>query len=718
MTSAPIDPLIGRTLDERYLVRSRIARGGMAMVYLANDLRLERKVAVKVMHEHLAEDENFARRFDREARSAARLSHANLVNVFDQGHDFGRTYLVMEYLPSITLRELLKKQRRLTLDQSLEIADAVLAGLAAAHSAGIVHRDLKPENVLLVDDGRIKIGDFGLARAVSANTTTGQALLGTIAYLSPELVTRGVADERSDLYAFGIMLFEMLTGTQPFTGEQPMQIAYQHAHSEVPVPSERTDDSPPPVDEFVRWLTHRDPALRPADAGEAFEVLAQIRRDPYTMPQGFAERIRASGGLAGAGSAAATTALPTTALQTAAIEAAGDEPEAFSDVTSVLPSGAFADGIAADDIATTRLTPSTTVLDPAQQSALGAGAAAAGAVAGGALALGGAAAGAVAKTAASSASISSAVDRVRAAGARRSRRGRMIAAVLALLVAVAGGVGYWFGQGPGSQVTVPHVAGKAMKAAQAELKSLDLVVDVAQCSSLTVAAGLAASTDPKPGTRLDRGSTVTLCQSTGPEMLEVPQLVGIQSDAAIALIKQHRFNFGSIIDRRFSSDAADGIVLAALDEHDQELGATFPEQGVINLIVSVGPLPDVHDVTVDQATKTLAGKELTVDSALNTESYDEAVPEGKVIGVVTHTDPVKPGDSVGLKISKGPEPVTVPDVRGMNLKDAMQKLKDAGLSPTTAVPEIIWGIATVTGTNPAAGQQLKKGSEVRVTSSL
>ena len=366
MTSAPIDPLIGRTLDERYLVRSRIARGGMAMVYLANDLRLERKVAIKVMHEHLAEDENFTRRFDREARSAARLSHANLVNVFDQGHDFGRTYLVMEYLPSITLRQLLKQQKRLTLDQSLEIADAVLAGLAAAHSAGIVHRDLKPENVLLVDDGRIKIGDFGLARAVSANTTTGQALLGTIAYLSPELVTRGIADERSDLYAFGIMLFEMLTGEQPFTGEQPMQIAYQHAHSEVPVPSERTDESPPAVDEFVRWLTHRDPELRPADAGEAFEYLAEIRRDPYVFPSSFAERLRAQGAapsdaapavVAAAGDADATA---TTALETSMLA-----DEAFSDVTSVLPSELFQ-----DEAATTHLTPSTTILEPAQQQAI------------------------------------------------------------------------------------------------------------------------------------------------------------------------------------------------------------------------------------------------------------------------------------------------------------------------------------------------------------
>ncbi|MBO1902019.1 Stk1 family PASTA domain-containing Ser/Thr kinase [Leucobacter weissii] len=277
MNSVPSDPFIGRTLDERYLVRSRIARGGMAMVYLGNDLRLQRRVAIKVMHQHLVEDENFTRRFEREARSAAMLGHANVVGVFDQGADGGVPYLVMEYLPGITLRELLKQQRRLTVDQTLEIGEAVLSGLAAAHAAGLVHRDVKPENVLLADDGRIKIGDFGLARAVSANTTTGQALLGTIAYLSPELVTRGIADERSDVYAFGIMTFEMLTGRQPFRGEQAMQIAYQHAHSDVPAPSSLAPETPPELDEFVRWCAERDPSLRPLDAAQALEALRAIR---------------------------------------------------------------------------------------------------------------------------------------------------------------------------------------------------------------------------------------------------------------------------------------------------------------------------------------------------------------------------------------------------------------------------------------------------------
>ncbi|KQX06707.1 MULTISPECIES: Stk1 family PASTA domain-containing Ser/Thr kinase [unclassified Leifsonia] len=283
MTVTPTDPMLGRLIDGRYQVRSRIARGGMATVYLATDLRLERRVAVKIMHGHLADDNTFKSRFVQEARSAARLAHPNVVNVFDQGQDSDMAYMVMEYLPGITLRDLLKDYGRLTPEQTIDIMSAVLSGLAAAHKAGIVHRDMKPENVLLADDGRIKLGDFGLARAASANTATGQALLGTIAYLSPELVTRGVADARSDIYALGIMMYEMLTGEQPFVGEAPMQIAYQHANEQVPRPSSRVPTTPRGLDDLVVWATARDPENRPRDARIMLERLRDVEklvRDP------------------------------------------------------------------------------------------------------------------------------------------------------------------------------------------------------------------------------------------------------------------------------------------------------------------------------------------------------------------------------------------------------------------------------------------------------
>lgn len=250
----------------------------MATVYLATDLRLERRVAIKVMHGHLADDNQYKTRFIQEARSAARLAHPNVVNVYDQGQDADTAYLVMEYLPGITLRDLLQEHPVLTTEQAMDIMEAMLAGLAAAHRNGIVHRDLKPENVLLADDGRIKISDFGLARAATAQTATGNALLGTIAYLSPELVTRGVADARSDIYAVGIMLYEMLAGEQPFKGEQPFQIAQQHANDTVPTPSSKNPKVPAELDELVLWATARDPEQRPRDARAMLDQVHEARR--------------------------------------------------------------------------------------------------------------------------------------------------------------------------------------------------------------------------------------------------------------------------------------------------------------------------------------------------------------------------------------------------------------------------------------------------------
>jgi len=284
-TSQQADPLIGRLVDGRYRVRARIARGGMATVYVATDLRLERRIALKVMHGHLSDDTVFQSRFIQEARAAARLADPHVVNVFDQGQDGDMAYLVMEYLPGITLRELLREQRRLTVPQTVTIMDAILSGLAAAHRAGIVHRDVKPENVLLAEDGRIKIGDFGLARATTANTATGAQLLGTIAYLAPELVTRGMADARSDIYSLGIMLYEMLVGEQPYKGEQPMQIAFQHATDSVPRPSVKNPGVPEQLDELVLWATEKTPDDRPDDAKEMLDRLREIEHELGIAPQ-------------------------------------------------------------------------------------------------------------------------------------------------------------------------------------------------------------------------------------------------------------------------------------------------------------------------------------------------------------------------------------------------------------------------------------------------
>ncbi|MDQ1615669.1 MAG: eukaryotic-like serine/threonine-protein kinase [Actinomycetota bacterium] len=275
------DPLVGQVLDGRYRVESRLARGGMATVYEAVDERLDRTIALKVMHAGLAEDEQFVSRFIREAKAAARLSHPNVVAVFDQGADGGHVFLAMEYVAGRTLRDLMREHGRLSPRQALEVLEPVLAALGAAHHAGIVHRDVKPENVLLADDGRVKVADFGLARAVSSSTShtaTSGILMGTVAYLSPEQVVRGVADQRSDVYAAGILLYEMLTGVKPYDGETAIQVAYRHVHENVPAPSSIVPGLPTELDALVARGTCRDPDGRPADAGRYLAEVIRARR--------------------------------------------------------------------------------------------------------------------------------------------------------------------------------------------------------------------------------------------------------------------------------------------------------------------------------------------------------------------------------------------------------------------------------------------------------
>ena len=277
MPSAGPFTLIDQVLDGRYRVLSHLADGGMATVYVALDERLDRKVALKVMRADLAKDETFVSKFRREARSAAQLSHPNVVAVYDQGEDAGHVFLAMELVNGLTLRQVMQSEGPLTPRGALDIIDPVLQALGAAHSAGLIHRDVKPENVILREDGTVKVADFGLARAIASTASSAQTgiLLGTVAYLSPEQVERGIADARSDVYAAGLVLFEMLTGSKAFLGDSAIHVAYQHVHSEVPLPSSRVDTVPAELDRLVARAGARDPDNRPRDANE---MLAELRR--------------------------------------------------------------------------------------------------------------------------------------------------------------------------------------------------------------------------------------------------------------------------------------------------------------------------------------------------------------------------------------------------------------------------------------------------------
>ncbi|NXY95580.1 Stk1 family PASTA domain-containing Ser/Thr kinase [Streptomyces sp. BR123] len=260
------DPLVGQTLDGRYRIDARIAAGGMATVYRALDTRLDRILALKVMHPALAADAAFVDRFIREAKSVARLAHPNVVAVFDQGTDGPYTYLAMEYVSGCTLRDVLRERGALRPRAALDILEPVLAALGAAHRAGFVHRDMKPENVLIGDDGRVKVADFGLVRSVDTVTSTTGAVLGTVSYLAPEQIENGVTDTRVDVYACGVVLYEMLTGDKPYTGGTPAQVLYRHLHEDVPPPSVAVPGLAAPLDELVALATARTPDLRPYDA--------------------------------------------------------------------------------------------------------------------------------------------------------------------------------------------------------------------------------------------------------------------------------------------------------------------------------------------------------------------------------------------------------------------------------------------------------------------
>lgn len=280
------DPLIGRIIDGRYEILRRVARGGMATVYVATDNRLTRTVAIKIMHEGLGEDKEFVDRFDREARSSAKLSHPNIVSVFDQGHDNGRPYIVMEYVEGCTLRSLISREAPMPAKRVLELMEPVASALAAAHESGLIHRDVKPENVLISERNLIKVADFGLAKAVTAQSSTAAQglVMGTVSYIAPEVVTSGKADTRSDIYSFGIMLYEMLTGTKPHSGDSPIQVAYSHVHNDIPLPSDssyRNGAIPDYIDALVNTSAARDPKQRPRDARVLLEHV-KIAKDAVT----------------------------------------------------------------------------------------------------------------------------------------------------------------------------------------------------------------------------------------------------------------------------------------------------------------------------------------------------------------------------------------------------------------------------------------------------
>ena len=649
------DPVVGLVLEGRYLLEERLARGGMSTVYAATDLRLHRTVAVKVMAEHLAHDPTFVDRFTREARAAAMLSHPNVVSVSDQGSDQGLVFLVMELVRGRTLRDLLQARGRLTVGEAFAVLEPVLSGLTAAHRAGIVHRDIKPENVLIGIDGVVKVADFGLARAVvgtGQTSQTGGVLIGTVAYLSPEQLERGKADARSDVYAAGVVLFEMLTGHPPYGGDTPLAVAYQHVHHDVPKPSDEVPGLPWEVDELVTRTTRRDPAVRPLDAGAFLADLEDVRTDLRI------ERVPVPTGR--------DTANPATLRPTNRPSRPRDPSDPVKPRTEVLGPGGTRPGRG-----------SRTSMAP------------------------GTASGPTPDTGGRR----PAAPRSGVPPHIRRRRARLAVALVLLTAVTIGAVGWWLGSG--RWTTVPQLVGREQAAAVDLLQEAGLDPDCCEEQfSEEVAEGVVMAAEPDGG-ELIRGSDVRLVVSRGPERFEAdPAWVGEPLDAVLASLENVP------VGTREVQDYDNEVPVGHVTGFDPDPGTELKRGQELVVYVSRGhepvAVPAVVGLSPEEATANLEALEFTVE---RTEGRSADVAPGEVMAVSPAAGQQAPHEStVTLQVSVGLPQVQVPDVVGRTQAEATSLLQQAGLK--VQVSEFFG--ERVLRQSPAAGQTVEIGTPVTI----
>jgi len=605
---------VGQLLGGRYHVDARIARGGMATVYLGTDTRLDRVVALKIAHPDLSDDAEFVRRFIGEARSAARLSSPNVVAIFDQGSDKRLHYIAMEYVPGRTLRQLLNERGRLGVREALDIMSGVLAGLAAAHDAGFAHRDVKPENVLLTQNGGVKVADFGLARSVAgAVQTKGGMIIGTAAYLAPEQVTGGTSDARTDVYAAGIMLYELLTGSQPHTGESPLAVAYKHVNEVVRPPSSVLPGLPPAMDHLVAMATSRDPDLRPANASQFLRAIDEVRAGyavPRTTPYG--DPYASATGPVGA------SALPSL----------GPDPSA--EHHTIVVHGGLADDAAGD----VDNGPSVRLYDRPYQP-----------------------------------------RRARRMPAEPwwrqwlfGRRFVYLSAVLALVL-VAGLLTWWLRSG--RYTTIPPVRGVLASTAQAELRNLGLRGKLGVPVHSDVPKGDVLRTSPPIGSHVTGGSLVTMIVSLGPLIIQVPQVSGEPLANAEAALKQAKLTVGTIT-KQTSATVPVGDVIATTPP----AYTNWPQNKPVGITVSEGlGLPNFVGMQFPQAQQVAQQYHFTLNQlpVNSTQPPNTIVRQSPAANT-----PITPTEVVTVYVSQGPPSVPVPNVNGLSIKAAIHTLRRAG----------------------------------------
>ncbi|WP_310059939.1 Stk1 family PASTA domain-containing Ser/Thr kinase [Arthrobacter ginsengisoli] len=662
------DPLVGTLVDGRYLIQSRLASGGMSTVYVATDRRLERDVALKVLHPHMAGDPQFLDRLGREAKAAARLSHPHVVGVLDQGEDDRVAYLVMEYIKGHTLRDVLKDRGALPPRLALALIDPVVEGLGAAHDAGLIHRDIKPENVLIAEDGRIKLGDFGLARAISTSTSTG-ALIGTVAYLSPELVLGRQADARSDIYSVGIMLYEMITGRQPFDGEVPIQVAYQHVNSAVGAPSERVPGLAAEIDELVQWCTANDPDKRPVDGNALLSELRHIRtnlsdaeldlqppaarpalppvppgppaRRPGSVPDPRTDHgaTEVFGGRQQPTEFIARGSNPTTVMS-AAPRHPGYGPLTAPDEPAY-PEDYFDDGPESSVPANKR---AQRRHDRDEERARQRAAA-------------------------------TPVRSLREGNPRR--RGLLWILVLVIAALLAGSAGWFFGMGPGSPGTIPALTNRTVAEAEQLLRAAGFQSTTRRdVFDDDVGPGLVVGSEPAAGEVIRKFQPVSLAVSKGPELFPLPELTGKTLDEAKTALNAAGMALGEIAET-YHETAPAGVVLAQAPP----TGAPARHGTPVDLTVSRGPqpipVPDVRGKKQGEAVEAIEAAGLKAVIAPDTVN-DRSVPKGAVVEQDPASGNLTRGGAVTLTISKGPRLVDVPSFVGKQVDEARNALEDLG----------------------------------------
>ncbi|KQQ89502.1 Stk1 family PASTA domain-containing Ser/Thr kinase [Arthrobacter sp. Leaf137] len=699
------DPLVGTLVDNRYAIRSKLARGGMSTVYLAEDQRLERDVALKVLHPHFSADESFLGRLGREAKAAAKLSHPHVVGVLDQGNDGHTTYLVMEYIKGHTLRDVITDKGALPPRLALALIDPVVEGLAAAHAAGFIHRDVKPENVLIADDGRIKVGDFGLARAVTTSTSSG-ALIGTVAYLSPELVLGRPADARSDVYSVGIMLYEMLTGKQPFGGDVPIQVAYQHVNSTVGPPSALVPGLAAEVDELVQWCTANDPENRPVDGSALLQELRHIRTNltdseldlqppaalgasPHGMP-GFT-------GLPGATDPSAgpshTEFIPHISNQTSVMPAGRPLPPPFQPAGHVTaarnPTPAPRTGHT--------LTPPGEDESPAWAPVPPA----------------------LSKRAQRKAEKDDERARARAAatparslreGSPR-RRGILWIIVLVIAALLATGAGWFFGMGPGAAAAIPAVANRTVAEAQQLLSDEGFRSTTSDVFDDAVPSGRVVGSDPQAGAEIRKFQPVSLLVSKGPQLYPLPELTAGSLDEAKNALNAAGMALGKVTEQ-FDEGTSAGTVLS----QDPAAGTPARRGTAVAMVVSKGPepiaVPSVVGKAENQAVDAIEAAGLKAEVAKD-EVFDRKVPEGAVVSQSPANGTLTRGGTVTLTISKGPRMVEVPSYIGKQAGEAEQALRKLGFE--VRLNKVLGGFFGTVRDQDPVDTEVPEGSVITLT---